>query len=119
MVALDSSDERTTRLILDEAACRIVNPWIGRRLNGLFVSAGLEQILVQTYCINTRNFEAADILLDLRSVAEHTVDTGHVSREAKEAWLDDLSIRNQRGSFLATLTLFVVFGVKPSIPPET
>lgn len=113
MVALDSSDDRTTRLILDEAASRIRNPWIGRKLHGFFVSAGLEQISVQTHSINTRSFETADILLDLRSVAEHTVKAGHVSFAAKEAWLDDLSIRNRQGSFLATLTLFVVFGVKP------
>jgi ubiquinone/menaquinone biosynthesis C-methylase UbiE len=118
MVALDSSDDRTTRLILEEAASRIRNPWIGRRLYGFFVSAGLEQISVQTYCINTRSFETADLLLDLRSVALHTVEAGHVSHEAKEAWLDDLSIRNQQGSFLATLTLFVVFGVKPRIPKD-
>jgi len=102
-----------TRLILDEAASRIRNPWVGRRLYGFFVSAGLEQITVQTHCINTTSFETADVLLDLHSVAEHTVNAGKVSLEAKEAWLNDLSIRTQEGSFLATLTLFVVFGVKP------
>ena len=102
-----------TRLILDEAASRIRNPWIGRRLYGFFASAGLEQILVQTHCVNTRSFETADVLLDLRSVAEHTVEAGHLAREAKEAWLGELSIRNQHGNFLASLALFVVFGVKP------
>jgi len=112
MVAIDSADERTTRLILDEAASRICSPWIGRRLFGLFASAGLQQISLQTHCINTSSFETADALLDLATIATHTVEAGHLSREAKEAWLDDLSIRNRRGRFLASLTLFVVFGAK-------
>ena len=112
MVALDSSDEGTTRVVLGHAAAAIRNGWIGRRLYGLFRMTGLKEIQVQTHCINISSLETADALLDLRVVAEHATGAGDVSRQAVDSWLRDLSTRDRLGNFLATLTLFVVSGVR-------
>jgi ubiquinone/menaquinone biosynthesis C-methylase UbiE len=112
MVALDSSDEITTRVALDRAAAGIRNGWIGRRLHGLFKTAGLNEIRVQTHCINMSSFDNADTLLDLRVVVEHAISTGDVPRQVGDSWLGDLLTRNQLGTFFATVTLLVVFGTK-------
>ena len=111
MVALDSSDEITTRVVLDRANAGIRNGWIGRRLHGLFKTAGLNE-RVQTHCINMSSFDTADMLLDLRVVVEHAIRAGDVSRQVGDAWLGDLLKRDQLGTFFATMTVFVVFGVK-------
>jgi ubiquinone/menaquinone biosynthesis C-methylase UbiE len=112
MIALDASDELTTRVVLDCAASGIRNRWIGRRLHGLFTMAGFNEIRVQTHCINISSFDIADMLLDLRVVAERTINAGDVSRQAGDAWLDDLLMRDRFGTFFATVTLFVVVGIK-------
>jgi ubiquinone/menaquinone biosynthesis C-methylase UbiE len=67
MVALDSSDEITTKVVLDRADASIRNGWIGRKLHGFFKTAGLNDIRVQTRCINMSSFDTADMLLDLGS----------------------------------------------------
>jgi len=112
MVALDSCDEITTRVVLDRAAAGIRNGWIGRQLHGLFKVAGLNEIRVQTHCINISRFDIADTLLDLRIVAEHAISAGAVRRQVGDAWLHDLLARDRLGTFFATVTLFVVFGIK-------
>jgi len=112
MVALDAADEMTTRAVLDRACAGIRNGWIGRRLRGLFRAADLDEINAQTHCINISRFDTADMLLDLRTVAEHAISAGDVERRAVDAWLDDLLTRDRAGTFLATITLFVVSGVK-------
>ena len=113
LVGLDSSDGDVTPLVLDRAAAGIRNPWMGRILYGLFRRAGLNEIQVQTHCIDLHSFESADALLDLCTVAEHVVEEGKLSRLAVDKWLEDLRIRDQLGSFFATVTLISVFGVKP------
>jgi SAM-dependent methyltransferase len=112
MVALDSSDEITTRIVLDRAAAGIRNNWIGRRLQALFKMADLKGIGVQTHCINISSLEIADTLLDLRMVAEHAISACDLTRQAVDAWLNDLSTRDRLGTFLATVTMFIVSGVK-------
>ena len=112
MVALDSSDEVTTRVVLDRAAADIRNSWMGRKLHALFRMANLKEIRVETHCINISNLETADALLDLRTVAEHAIGAGEVPRQTVDTWLNDLLTRDRLGSFLATVTLFVVSGIR-------
>lgn len=112
MVALDSFDEITTRVVLHRAATGIRNGWMGRRLYGLCVLTGLKEVRVQTHGVNVHSLKAADALLDLCTVAQHAVRAGDVAANAVEAWLNDLSARDQIGTFLATITLFVVCGTK-------
>jgi ubiquinone/menaquinone biosynthesis C-methylase UbiE len=112
MVALDSSDQITTRIVLDTAAARIRNSWMGRRLYGLFKIGNLKEVRLQTHYVNMGSLETADTLLDLRMVAEHAIEARNLTRQAVDAWWKDLSLRDQLGTFLATVTLFVVSGVK-------
>ena len=112
MVALDSSDEATTGVVLGRAAAAIRNGRIGRRLYGLFRMTGLKESQVQTHCINVHSLETADALLDLRVVAEHAIGAGEVPRQVLDAWWNDLSARERLGSFLATVTVFVVSGIR-------
>jgi len=112
MVALDSCDEITTRVVLDRAAAGIRNGQVGRKLYGLFREADLQEVRVRTHCVNVYNLEKADALLDLRTVAEHSIGAGDVSRQVIDAWWDELLTRDRLRSFLATITLFVVSGVK-------
>ncbi len=112
MVAIDSSDEHVTKIVLDRAAADIRNGWMGRRLYRLFRRAGLVDICVQTHSICVHSFEAADGLLDLGTVAEHVVTAGLVSRRAVDVWLEGLLRRDQYGEFFVTITVFVVAGRK-------
>jgi hypothetical protein len=99
-------------VVLDRADASIRNGWIGRKLHGFFKTAGLNDIRVQTHCINMSSFDTADMLLDLRVVVEHAISAGYVPRPVGDAWLGDLLTRDQLGTFFATMTLFVVFGIK-------
>ena len=113
MVALDSGDAATTRAVLDLACTGIRNGWIGRRLHGLFRTAGLAELQVHANGIDITSFDTADSLLDLHVVAEHAISAGHVTRQAGNAWLSDLLERDRLGTFFATVTLYVVYGRKP------
>jgi ubiquinone/menaquinone biosynthesis C-methylase UbiE len=108
MVAIDSFDEHVTKIVLDRAAGDIRNGWMGRRLYGLFRRTGLADIRVQTHSICVRSFEAADGLLDLRTVAEHAVTAGVLPRRSVDVWLEDLVRRDQCGAFFGIVTVFVV-----------
>jgi ubiquinone/menaquinone biosynthesis C-methylase UbiE len=79
MVALDSSDSMTTQAVLDRACAGIRNGWMGRRLHGLFRSAGITEIQVQTQILTITSFEIADTVLDLRTIAEHAVNERRIS----------------------------------------
>jgi len=112
MVALASADSTTTQAVLNRSCDGIRNGWMGRKLHGLFKRCGLTEVQVEAHSITITGFDTADTLLDLRMVTEHAIRERRISREAADAWLDDLLERDNAGTFLATLTLYVAFGRK-------
>jgi ubiquinone/menaquinone biosynthesis C-methylase UbiE len=115
MTALDSVDSLTTQAVLDRACSGIRNGLMGRRLLGLFRSAGIAEIKVQTQTLAIASFEIADTMLDLRTIAGHAVKEGRITRHASDVWLDDLLERDRLGMFFSTITLYVAFGSKTTV----
>lgn len=112
MVSIDSSDSATTQTVLNRACTGICNGRMGRKLRGLFERAGLTEIHVAIHTISIAKLDIADRLLDLRTVTEHAIKEQLITQRAADIWLEDLLERNSKGTFLATITLYVAFGRK-------
>jgi ubiquinone/menaquinone biosynthesis C-methylase UbiE len=113
MVAIDSADSVTTQTVVNRACDGIRNGLIGRKLHGLFRRAGLIESHVEAHTIPITKFYIANTLLDLDIVTEHAIREQRITRQAADAWLNDLRERDQLRTFFATLTLYVGFGRKP------
>jgi hypothetical protein len=81
MVTLEASDIVTTSEVLGRACAGICNGWMGRNLSSLFKQAGLQEVEVHRETVSVNHFQIADLLLDLRIVANHAVAEGLIAQE--------------------------------------
>jgi ubiquinone/menaquinone biosynthesis C-methylase UbiE len=108
-LAIDHPELELSRAYTRHIADRIVrNGVIGRQLVRLASDAGFGVPTVLPIVSTFRDVESADEILGLQRNTERAVTAGYLSAEAGEAWLDHLST----GSFLATVTLYVVVAVR-------
>jgi ubiquinone/menaquinone biosynthesis C-methylase UbiE len=110
---IDAPDRATTRAILNAWCDGFLGGWIGRALTRLFREAGLLDISIDPFTVIDTDYEAYTAQYDLPRVAAHAEAAGVISAEAKEQWLAGIAERAGRGSFLASMTCFIVSGRKP------
>ncbi len=97
------------RAMLAIAEAQIRNPWIGRELAGLFVDAGLTEVIVEAEVLLVRDFHP-DVILDLPLLAADLRAQGH---EGVEDMLAAAQKDSSAGRTVAALTLFTVHARVP------
>lgn len=99
-LAVNSTDRATTRALLDTLCDdHIRNGWVGRELAALLTSLGLASIEVHPATLVLRSLPVALDILGLSEVADRAPD-----------WLSDLTERDTRNGFFASITGFTVTG---------
>jgi ubiquinone/menaquinone biosynthesis C-methylase UbiE len=111
---IDAPDRVTTRAILDAWCDNFRGGWIGRALPRLAREAGLEDVVVDAFTVIDTDYEAYLAQYDLARVATYAQDVGAISSEAGARWLSGIAAQAGRGSFLASMTCFMVTGRKPA-----
>lgn len=95
----------------------ITNRWIGRYLQGYFLEAGLERVVVEPSVSVLKDFALADRVYNLRQTTERLVAAGRLTPADAARWLSDLQVQSRAGGFLCSLTAYTVVGVKPFSSP--
>lgn len=113
MIALEigaSARERSDRILASSKAIAINEPRIGRRLHGLFRSAGLSDVKVDILAGADTAGRARPMLK--ASFARYARDSGKVSAMEIQQWLADVDRAVADNSFFFVLPQFVVRGIK-------
>jgi len=110
---VDSSDHLLTRRLLNYFSDFVKNGWIGRQLFGMFVRAGLKDIVVtpQTVRFDLLPFEVFEGCL--AAPMQAAAKEGGFHRADIEAWMEEQRDKHAAGTFFATFTTFQAVGVKP------
>ena len=110
-----TSQNRPVTRILETAWCdSFANRWIGRELKGYFIEAGLSNVTTHPSVSLIDDFDTADKVYNLRQTVQRATAAGDISEDQGSAWVAELRVRAQSGSFAAALTAYTVVGRKPS-----
>jgi len=112
---IDAPDRPTTRAILNAWCDNFRDGWIGRALPRLFREAGLLDIAVEAFTVIDTDYESYLAQYDLPRVAAYAQEMGVINEEAGRRWLVAIEEQARRGSFLASMTCFMVTARKPPI----
>jgi SAM-dependent methyltransferase len=107
---VDAPDGAATRRILNARCDRMRHGWIGRRLPGLLLDAGLRRVDVEAASLILRDLATAERLLALEASAARACDDGLIPAAAAAAWVAGLRAAAAAGRFFAAGTLFIVAG---------
>ena len=120
IVTIDPDYDTQVLAIRDRALARRIlryrcdqmlrNGALAHHVAGLFVSAGLREVMVETRTLVARDLQGAAGALDLRSWAEHARRRGHATAADVAAWADDLDNAVRKGTFLYAVTFFITSG---------
>ena len=103
-------ERAVTRRILHHAADRNLDPWIGRRLPGLFAAAGFTEVIVHPMLLTDQGGSDRvwlDWLLDRANLA---LDAAVVNRDEFAAWTGGLEAAHAGGTFFFAVVQFAVLG---------
>lgn len=110
-------DKATTRRIVQTYADSIRNGWIARQLVGLFMDAGLIDVVPVPEVLLVVELELVrQFWLDAH--LEQIKQTGILPAHQVDAWLAELVEAQQRGRFLFSLAGFTAVGRKPTATLE-
>jgi SAM-dependent methyltransferase len=109
-LVVDVPDLRTTRRLVNFLCGQSGSRWIGRRLRGLFLEAGLTEVEVVADALMVTDLMLANQVLALHETAAHAVALGIVSAAEADVWLDDSRQAHAAGRFFAAVTFFCVSG---------
>jgi hypothetical protein len=87
--------------------------WIGRRLCGLFLEAGLTEVEVIAGTLMVTDLTLANQVFALHETAAQAVAAGVVSAAEADGWLDNLEQAHAAGRFFAAVTFFCLSGRTP------
>lgn len=100
--------------VVDCWASHAANGWSGRRLPGLFIDAGLRELVVVTETITTAD-QPRPTGPPFATMAATAERAGALSPEDARAWLTQLADAAERGQFLWAVTMFAVAGTRPPV----
>jgi ubiquinone/menaquinone biosynthesis C-methylase UbiE len=116
-LVISPGEKATTRRIVQAFADNIPNGWIGRQLLGLFLAAGLVEVVpVPDVILNTQLEVFRQLILDAH--LETVKQTGLMPAHQVDAWLADLVEAQEHGRFLVSTTVFCVVGRKPLVSSD-
>ena len=112
-VMVHPGDRTVTRRILNHAADRQVDPWIGRRLPSLFSGQGFAEVTVETIVTTDEGGGDRTWLEYLFERAALAVSAGVVTREEAVTWMAAIDQGFNNRNFLFGSTQFIVLGRVP------
>jgi ubiquinone/menaquinone biosynthesis C-methylase UbiE len=113
-LTVDSTDRPLTRTILNAWCDRFPSGWIGRRMAGLFLEAGLDAVHVHPKTLTSNDLDVADRVFSFFATADGLVDAGTISLEDADRWKDELRTADAAGRFFTSYTGFLVCGTRPA-----
>jgi ubiquinone/menaquinone biosynthesis C-methylase UbiE len=107
---VDGPDRETTQAVLDEIVASIRNPWMGRRLLGLFQRAGLAGVAPIVRATLIPDFPLADHVFHLSETVSRLRTRGTITSEAATRWIKGLETAHAERRFCCSLTAFTIVG---------
>jgi len=86
------------------------NPFIGRELGDIFAACGVADVACRAHALALTRLESADVVFDLRRLAENCVTAGVLSAD----WRAGAERASEKGAFLACLTIIERWGTVPA-----
>jgi SAM-dependent methyltransferase len=111
---VDAPDPELTRTLLATAAEAVPSGWIGRRLRGLFIDAGLIDVEVRMFGAPSTNFGEWVRRMGLAPAVQRAAALGRAPAAASSAWLAELAARDLAGRFFAASTFFMASATRPA-----
>ncbi len=111
---VDAPDPQLTRVLLATAAEAVPGGWIGRRLHGLFVDAGLVDVEVRMFGVPSTSFGEWVRRMGLVPAMRRAEELGRAPAAASRAWLEELEARDRAGRFFAASTFFMASATRPA-----
>jgi ubiquinone/menaquinone biosynthesis C-methylase UbiE len=106
-------DRAVTRRILNHSADRNLDPWIGRRLPGLFAAAGFSEVVVHPVLMTDQGGEDRVWLEYLFERAGLALEAAVITRDDFAAWTEGLEAAFTAGTFFFAVVQFAVLGHVP------
>lgn len=110
---VDATSYALTRKLLNYFSDFVRNGWIGRQLYGMFVRAGLKDIVVNPQTVRFDQLPFAVFRDCWAAPMEAALSDGSFSKLELDAWMAEQRQRYDEGTFFATFTTFQVVGTKP------
>jgi ubiquinone/menaquinone biosynthesis C-methylase UbiE len=107
---IDSTNRPLTRTILNAWCDRFPSGWIGRRMVGLFLAAGLADVDALPRTMVSNDLGVADGVFSFFATAEGLVNAGTIDRDDVDRWRNELRTADAAGRFFASYTGFLVSG---------
>jgi ubiquinone/menaquinone biosynthesis C-methylase UbiE len=104
----------TRRIIAAGSDHGTANGWIGRRLPGLLVEAGLDDVRVRGFASLEREVDGFYATVAERR-SERAVQAGAIGAEERQRWLDQLHAEQAAGRFLAGQLHIFAWGIRPLV----
>jgi len=109
-LVFDHSDTALTRRILQHGAdCNVLDGWCGRKLSGLLVRHGTQNVQCWPFVYTERDSQSYLITIAERFAAL-AARRGVVTEHEAKAWLQELYDRSAAGMFFASLNYYFAFG---------
>ncbi|MGZ6780695.1 MAG: methyltransferase domain-containing protein [Mycobacterium sp.] len=112
-LTIDSTDRPLTRTVLNAWCDRFPSGWIGRRMVGLFLAAGLADVEALPKTMVSSDLGVADRVFSFFATAEGLVNAGTVDRDDVDRWRNELRSADAAGRFFTSYTGFLVSGRRP------
>ena len=103
-----------TRRILNHSADRNLDPWIGRRLPGLYAAAGFAEVVVHPMLLTDQGGEDRVWLDYLVGRASLALEAAVITRDDFAAWTGELNAAFAAGTFFFAFVQFAVLGRMPA-----
>ena len=107
-------DREVTRRILHLASDRHIDPWIGRRLPGLFAATGFADASIHPMMLLDQGGEDRVWLDWLMERAAAALEAAVITRDDYAAWTNDLEAAFAGNRFLFGVVQFAVLGYVPA-----
>ena len=112
-LVVDPGDPDTMREIARAAACRVRSGTVGRRLRGLLMAAGLEDVDVVARVLVVADAARAELLFDIDGALALAIRAGRVGPAAAAGWRAEASAASASAATLAAMTAFMAWGRVP------
>lgn len=107
-------DRSLTRRILNHSADRNLDPWIGRRLPGLYARSGLTDIVIAPLVLIDQGHDDRIWLEYLIERAAIALDAAVITRDDFAAWTGALEVAFAAETFFFSVVQFAVLGRVPT-----
>lgn len=111
-LVVDAEDSKLTRTIVNAFSDHVHEGWIGRKLFGMFKSAGLNNLRVEPTAVAMAGIPWAHISWLIDQISDPALEMGRISADERQSWRADQKSRADAGKLFLSFTQFRVSGIK-------